>query len=299
MGMEVAWKNEIFESLLNKDISCALEQKRNYIPKKLYRYRSVLTEENKYGRVSEILDGNIYLAHLKELNDPLESRFLLSNDEKSIERLNEKLKKNEEYRKKLGNVDLTVFSLDMLKSLSEVIQDFIEYKNLHYNELFRSTTKMACFTTKPLNLPMWNHYASCHKGFCLEYDTDKMTTFLKNKLYPVLYVEKLPNLIDVLLSEKARNFILFDLIASQKLQDWSYEDEWRLLFNVGDFYFSENEVLEEFYNKGKLISFIKPSKIILGMNIEERSKKDLEEMANIANIPISQVKYTEYGLTIE
>ena len=187
----------------------------------------------------------------------------------------------------------------MLKSLSEVIQDFIEYKNLHYNELFRSTTKMACFTTKPLNLPMWNHYASCHKGFCLEYDTDKMTTFLKNKLYPVLYVEKLPNLIDVLLSEKARNFILFDLIASQKLQDWSYEDEWRLLFNVGDFYFSENEVLEEFYNKGKLISFIKPSKIILGMNIEERSKKDLEEMANIANIPISQVKYTEYGLTIE
>lgn len=297
--MEVAWKNEIFESLLNKDISCALEQKRNYIPKKLYRYRSVLTEENKYGRVSEILDGNIYLAHPKELNDPLESRFLLSNDEKSIERLNEKLKKNEEYRKKLGNVDSTVFSSDMLKSLSEVIQDFIEYKNLHYNELFRSTTKMACFTTKPLNLPMWNHYASCHKGFCLEYDTDKMTTFLKNKLYPVLYVEKLPNLIDVLLSEKARNFILFDLIASQKLQDWSYEDEWRLLFNVGDFYFSENEVPEEFYNKGKLISFIKPSKIILGMNIEERSKKDLKEMANIANIPISQVKYTEYGLTIE
>lgn len=297
--MEVAWKNEIFESLLNKDISCALEQKRNYIPKKLYRYRSVLTEENKYGRVSEILDGNIYLAHPKELNDPLESRFLLSNDEKSIERLNEKLKKNEEYRKKLGNVDSTVFSSDMLKSLSEVIQDFIEYKNLHYNELFRSTTKMACFTTKPLNLPMWNHYASCHKGFCLEYDTDKMTTFLKNKLYPVLYVEKLPNLIDVLLSEKARNFILFDLIASQKLQDWSYEDEWRLLFNVGDFYFSENEVPEEFYNKGKLISFIKPSKIILGMNIEERSKKDLEEMANIANIPILQVKYTEYGLTIE
>lgn len=290
--MEVAWKNEIFESLLNKDISCALEQKRNYIPKKLYRYRSVLTEENKYGRVSEILDGNIYLAHPKELNDPLESRFLLSNDEKSIERL-------KEYRKKLGNVDSTVFSSDMLKSLSEVIQDFIEYKNLHYNELFRSTTKMACFTTKPLNLPMWNHYASCHKGFCLEYDTDKMTTFLKNKLYPVLYVEKLPNLIDVLLSEKARNFILFDLIASQKLQDWSYEDEWRLLFNVGDFYFSENEVPEEFYNKGKLISFIKPSKIILGMNIEERSKKDLEEMANIANIPISQVKYTEYGLTIE
>ena len=63
--------------------------------------------------------------------------------------------------------------------------------------------------------------------------------------------------------------------------------------------FCQNEVPEEFYNKGKLISFIKPSKIILGMNIEERSKKDLEEMANIANIPISQVKYTEYGLTIE
>ena len=108
MGMD--WKLEILDSLLTKDISYSLEQKRRKIPKKLYRYRSALIEENKNWRVSEILDGNIYLAHPRELNDPLESRFLLSEDEKSIERLIEKIKTNEEYNGKLANIDFSVFS---------------------------------------------------------------------------------------------------------------------------------------------------------------------------------------------
>lgn len=296
MGMD--WKLEILDSLLTKDISYSLEQKRRKIPKKLYRYRSALIEENKNWRVSEILDGNIYLAHPRELNDPLESRFLLSEDEKSIERLIEKIKTNEEYNGKLANIDFSVFSEIEKKIMVDVIKFFLEQQNFAYSKKCRDIIKFACFTTKPLNLPMWNHYADGHKGYCLEYDTEKMSILLQNKLFPVCYVEKLPNLIDVLLSGNAQKFLFFDLIALQKLKDWSYEDEWRLISNIGDFYFSEKDVPDEFYDRGKLISFIKPSKIIMGMDIENSCKHEIERMGEIANIPVVQAKRTEYGVVI-
>lgn len=59
----------LYFSANEKDIAKALKLKEMHFPKKLYRYRPALRENE--------LQGNIYLSHYKELNDPYDSCSVL------------------------------------------------------------------------------------------------------------------------------------------------------------------------------------------------------------------------------
>jgi hypothetical protein len=50
---------------------------------------------------------------------------------------------------------------------------------------------VCCFTTDNRNPLMWSHYADGHKGFCLEFDTQKCK-LLSEKLFPVTYSDEYP-----------------------------------------------------------------------------------------------------------
>lgn len=52
--------------------------------------------------------------------------------------------------------------------------------------------RIACFTAKETNIPMWTRYAKEHIGVCVEYDTESIKKELTlNSLYPIRYTEKL------------------------------------------------------------------------------------------------------------
>ena len=62
------WKDEFIEMFMAGDLknfSAALELKREHIPKRLYRYRSVMNCPN---IIEEICEGEIYLAHPDDMN---------------------------------------------------------------------------------------------------------------------------------------------------------------------------------------------------------------------------------------
>lgn len=55
-------------------------------------------------------------------------------------------------------------------------EDFEEGRAWCYenNDSMRDLARMACFSERFNNSAMWYHYASRHKGFCVEYDTWKL-----------------------------------------------------------------------------------------------------------------------------
>jgi hypothetical protein len=149
---------------------------------------------------------------------------------------------------------------------------------------------------------MWTHYANKQQGICFEYDTSKLIEpFYTARMFPVLYVEKILDVVCELFQSgnKKPPFGLLDSIAIQKHQDWSYEKEWRLIYPVGAFYFSPNDVPPDYDQHGMLIRFIKPSKVYLGYKVSTDIENSIRDAANSTEIEIMRLKLTPYGLSIE
>ena len=85
---------------------------------------------------------------------------------------------------------------------------------------------IACFSEKVDDILMWSHYADCHKGFCLEFDT-KFEIF--TKALPVNYSETLP-----ILDPLDRTFHPLMVLATTKAIGWAYEKEWRVFHEESD-----------------------------------------------------------------
>lgn len=81
-----------------------------------------------------------------------------------------------------------------------------------------------------------------------------------------------------------------------KLKDWAYEDEWRLIYNVGSWYFSYEKVPKEFWTQGKKIKFMQPSRVLLGAKINEAYEKLIRNACEHYNIEVAKMQCTEYGL---
>jgi len=118
-------------------------------------------------------------------------------------------------------------------------------------------------------------------------------------LFPVYYVDKMPDVTKMFLHGKYPEFGLMEYLAIHKLQDWSYENEWRLIHDVGSWYYSNEDIPDEFWLQGKSIQFIRPSKVILGMRISGEHEEMIRDYARIADIPVSKAEQTEYGLKID
>lgn len=101
------------------------------------------------------------------------------------------------------------------------------------DERLGNQLRVACFTTKPLNGPMWTHYGNfCdedkaitpHGGLCIEYAVNE--DWRQAGLKPVEYAERRPviNMLERDSLEKQ-----FADATRVKSPDWIYEDEWRIV----------------------------------------------------------------------
>ncbi|MBQ4132828.1 MAG: DUF2971 domain-containing protein, partial [Desulfovibrionaceae bacterium] len=135
------------------------------------------------------------------------------------------------------------------------------------------------------NIPMWNHYANKYKGICIQYN---MAVFEKNspqrlRMFPVKYVKKLLEYADnILLSQ---NFIdIFTMIAIHKLEDWSYENEWRYI-----------PLLDVLDGQSKLL-FPAIDKIYMGHNIAKSHEYKLKEVSKNCNVELYKMTICANGI---
>lgn len=158
-----------------------------------YKYRANLFDKEKkvYRDTDSLLKGELFAPKLAELNDPFEG---------SVE---------------LPNADSESFWVTPLLQQN-------------YNAGVYSMSKQKEGENFPCNELLWAHYANSHKGFCIEYDLDKLDTCI---------VDSIDYRIDVLYQVNKPTILPNDLIEtkikkafSTKSLAWEYENEFRVIF---------------------------------------------------------------------
>ncbi len=195
------------------------------IPRHLYKYLSLSTKKDKEGQktvreyTSRILAHNeIYFAKPSEFNDPFDCGFHISCEgdfqthKNILKKLNPALSEKE--------ID------DLMRKQLE--PNFIKKTEQNLNDTIRlETEKYGIFSmsAKGDDLLMWSHYADCHRGICLKFETTDGKLFGCD-LLGVKYKELYPDfsVYDNVDLDWMRKYL------SIKWRDWHYEEEWRILF---------------------------------------------------------------------
>lgn len=161
---------------------------------KAYKYRANI-EINGEKRDTMLLAQNIiYASDMRNLNDPFEG---------SVE-----LPKSNEHE----------------HWVTPIMQKL-------YNAGIYSLSKPKEDETFPCNELLWAHYANSHKGFCIEYDMEKLSSdttsgFDVSSVINVSYENERPNV-----SEHDNIFQIQKKVFGTKSSAWEYENEIRLVFD--------------------------------------------------------------------
>ena len=222
------WKNKYKELLFNIDVpmSKVLEYIRLNVPKFLYKYRSF----NGYWE-SVLFDGLLYFSDAISLNDPFDCHVYV-NEKVFCEIMNIIA-----YKYVFQNISYDeisrVYNPRICDNLNRVRQEV------------KRDIQLTCFSERVDSILMWSHYADNHKGFCIEYDTEKIDLIYKRYLLPVIYQKEVYDY-TMLAVQSDRSFILameylnsdYNLNAVAKgvwipllikAQEWYYEKEWRII----------------------------------------------------------------------
>jgi hypothetical protein len=160
------------------------------VPYRLYRYRSLTRNKESIAQeIDAIIKNYLWCSNYKAMNDPMEGFY----------RPSRRLKVNPKYEP--------------------------TYDAILHN---KTSLGLASFTDVHDNTLMWAHYAANYSGMCVRYRTDDLLSGLSDdvSLVRVAYTKGLPRLS----SEDATNVdVAARKILSQKIADWAYESEWRIL----------------------------------------------------------------------
>ena len=346
---------EEIKSFLDKISNWLIEN----IPKKLYRYRNcsdynIMSLENDEIWGSSLLNLNdsfegIPSFDLEKINQDIKESFSKEGIKKYVENiyqfgypdrygkmfspnlkenfdknLEENLKNKELMTEKLYDIFNNIknnFIVNLNNNLSKLIIEI--YKNI---DIYRSYSKIACFSTTYNSTLMWGHYADGHKGFVVEYDMNEIIEKcimncnkeslkkcnklgLNYLLAPVIYREKSYDGTDYLIQEIMYN-ILSSIFTSEEIKyfnndtlfylklilnkskEWEYEKEWRLMAN---FQLKTEQLTPECILK------CKPKKVFLGAKMDKINREKIIEICKEKNIEYEemQINYLSNDYSIE
>lgn len=200
--LESQWKEVYIRLIEAYHVKPAVAVAQRYRPNKLYKYFNF----DPYWR-KNIYGGEIVFNNPSNYNDPMDSRWFLDYERIVEERLKESNGRwNDAEIRALVRQSIPLYEED-----------------LYY---LRHLFKISCFSESPCSNLMWGHYADKHRGFCLEYDVEKLESQTSIML-PVIYSEK-PFQAWRLIDKKGLDDEFLELIPFlYKSCDWSYEREWR------------------------------------------------------------------------
>ena len=165
--------------------------------------------------------------------------------------------------------------------------------NSAFNRANSCALRLASFSEKKKNMPMWAHYADNHTGICFEYLTEQLARNVGMDLWPVFYVDRLVDCSDASKINNMHNDPR-KFVALMKLNDWSYECEWRLRY-----WHNEGRLNKESYNvyeEGRTRKVGKPTAVYFGVNASEDVVQYLADIALKNEIKVYHMRATPHGL---
>jgi hypothetical protein len=172
-----------------------------------------------------------------------------------------------------------------LKKHNDVL-DELEYNLFKINckaEEVRNQAIIGCFSEKCNSLLMWSHYASFHKGFCIEYNINDLIHKFNTLLLPVVYGKKYNMYYHNVNNKKDELYKIF----ITKAREWKYEKEWRYVKELS------GDNLEVIEHGGVAIDIPKPNKVIIGCNIKSTNAITIIKHCRKEGIMCSRMKMHE------
>lgn len=172
---------------------------------KVYKYRSVVDNDIISRDINSFKSNQFYASNFKNLNDKFEANFdeLISD-----------------------TIDIigTVFSTETT-DFKNIFAQIISYKE---------KIGIFCLSKNPFNETLWAYYSSDNKGYCIQYDLEKLIGKTINKEFStVLEVEYCNGKPVVTFSDFQKANMISKMFATKK-QRWKHEEEVRLIFdNIG------------------------------------------------------------------
>ena len=255
------------------------------IPSKLYKYKK-FNESS----LSLLFKNDIYVADPATFNDPLDCKPDILRDATS-EKLQEIIIAT------LGQ-DIGKERIDKCKYMSSQYGDYKRDEKaksyfIHdlYSEVFEIVKNrfighgifsMSSNWDSPL---MWSHYADCHKGICIEYDTEEKDF---QYIYKVNYnSSRLISCNDVyewlVNNDTEAEKVVFNSFFLNKASEWEYEDEYRFISK----------------HKGDNYSPFKISAIYFGLKTEFSVIASIIKLMNSRNITFYHIESKDSGFELD
>lgn len=175
--------------------------------------------------------SQIYMAPLQSLNDPFEAKIITDGKTFEVSKiLNLVFSCNDEAKIKEAE-----------KGFSEILKKFIE------TSLSFGIYSMSNSYNDEL---LWAYYADAHRGFCIEYDLEKLKEY-KMETEPTITVEyndKMPIIttLDLFNLEKNKQLIQTKLVGT-KSKRWKHEQEIRIVTGQTGLYDYDYRALKSIY----------------------------------------------------
>ncbi|CED57983.1 putative uncharacterized protein (plasmid) [Aliivibrio wodanis] len=224
-----------------------------------YKYCPITDDknlENEYSLIN-LLSNQVTFSRRKNFNDLFDSKVdFIKPAHKELKALIPQIKGKKR----------VIFKSVFLKNENEFINDFVEKLEKRFDEYL-----FYCVTDDPENNLMWSHYASSHRGFCIEWDSSII------KAEKVSYESDIASFKVIDLIKSHFNIISNDEPARNmwkalriKLKEWEYESEYRLQLNDQKYY----HVIER--NSNFVLVGYEPEwikSIIFGYRMSEESRQ--------------------------
>lgn len=297
MEENLQWKENFFSSFIEGNLEKASQLCNQNKPETFLKFCNgsyIENNANKY--LDSLKDDELWFSSPKEFNDPFDCVFNLSDDNLITQII-----------LKIGDI----LPNNKKEIFVEVMRDFVETDNKkeakEIDNKFRNRLMelkksiFVCCVSENKNLLkslMWSNYANSHKGFCIEYDSNELIKVVETKhkmpILPVLYSNQFdPISLPVLFSNQNKEKINMSFLLTStciKSTEWSYENEWRMVFNG----YGRNE-------SGFLLKTCRPKSVYLGCKASEKLKIDLKEICKDKKIKLYQMKMkpNSFELTYE
>lgn len=257
---------EILDNLVpdrrKPNIKLAEELLKKNLPQRLYKYKGI--DDNGYS-IDNFENDTLWLSHPISFNDPFDS--IARNDTSVLVEL---------YNELVDAKIITEENAEFLKELSW---------HVCISRPQRSFL-VGCLSERNDSVLMWSHYADSHKGFCIGYDANEIyeSNIIRKDIYPVLYYD-----LDQIPFEDSAIGLDYSGLYSvlRKSRQWSYEQEWRIVFSY-------------FRNMGVgNIQLPKAKSVYLGVNITDENKKCIIEIGKKKGIEIFESELNIFDGTIQ
>jgi hypothetical protein len=208
----------------------------NEIPNRIFKYRSF----DKDGHFKGFLKRNeLYFSSPVKFNDPFDCRIVPTFEKCNKDEFYKKVfEHNKERHPKLSNAELKKMTDKNFAENYAIIRDPKLFSK-RVNEMMDSLIGVFTLTEDNTNILMWSHYADSHKGFCVEYDSQRLLQICYNYAkigdfivaIKVKYSSIYPQINPYKLNHDDEDYLDYMDCLTVKSEVWSYEKEWRLIYS--------------------------------------------------------------------